>query len=138
MLFGTYDRDIYYRSIIINNLIIHCTCCLSSRWLRAYGWFWKSADNWLIFRVCARNAWFPRTKERIESFYIASRTRQTSDSSWEFLKIEKWAYKNRSKQFLWIKRLCETTNLCVEVMKRKRQVKRKLGHVVQIRVCRLT
>ena len=28
----------------------------------------------------------------------------------------------------------ETTNLCVEIMKSKRQVKGKLGHVVQIRV----
>ena len=45
-----------------------------------------------------------------------------------------WAYKNRSKQFLWIKRLRETTSLCVEVMKSKRQVKRKLGQVVQIHV----
>ena len=32
----------------------------------------------------------------------------------------------------------ETTNLGVEIMNSKRQVKRKLGHVVQIRVCRLT
>ena len=30
----------------------------------------------------------------------------------------------------------ETTNLCVEIMNSKRQVKEKLGHVVQIRVCR--
>ena len=36
------------------------------------------------------------------------------------------------------KKLLETTNLCVEIMNSKRQVKRKLGHVVQIRVCRLT
>ena len=27
-------------------------------------------------------------QQRIENFYITSRTRQTSDSSWEFLKIE--------------------------------------------------
>ena len=32
----------------------------------------------------------------------------------------------------------ETSNLCVEIMNSKRQVKMKLGHVVQIRVCRLT
>ena len=31
----------------------------------------------------------------------------------------------------------ETTNLGVEMMKSKREVKRKLDHVVQIRVCRL-
>ena len=31
------------------------------------------------------------------------------------------------------KQLRETINLCVEIMKSKRQVKGKLGHVVQIR-----
>ena len=36
------------------------------------------------------------------------------------------------------KKLRETTNLCVEIMNRKQQVMGKLGHVVQIRVCRLT
>ena len=35
------------------------------------------------------------------------------------------------------KKLPETTNLGVEMMNSKREVKRKLGHVVQIRVCRL-
>ena len=34
------------------------------------------------------------------------------------------------------KKLRETTNLCVEIMNSKRQVKGKLGHVVKIRVCR--
>ena len=34
------------------------------------------------------------------------------------------------------KKLRETTNLCVEIMNSKRQVKKKLGHVVQIRICR--
>ena len=36
------------------------------------------------------------------------------------------------------KKLRETTNLCVEIMNSKRQVVGKLGHVAQIRVCRLT
>ena len=36
------------------------------------------------------------------------------------------------------KKLRETTKSCVEIMNRKRQVKGKLCHVVQIRVCRLT
>ena len=31
----------------------------------------------------------------------------------------------------------ETTNLCVEITNNRRQAKGKLGHVVQIRVCRL-
>ena len=35
------------------------------------------------------------------------------------------------------KKLREATNLGVEVMNCKREVKKKLGHVVQIRVCRL-
>ena len=36
------------------------------------------------------------------------------------------------------KKLRETANLGVEVMNSEQQVKRKLGHPVQIRVCRLT
>ena len=32
------------------------------------------------------------------------------------------------------KKLGETTNLCVEIINSRRQVKRKLGHVVQIDV----
>ena len=35
-------------------------------------------------------------------------------------------------------KLHETTNLCVEIMNSERQVKEKLGHVVQIPICRLT
>ena len=36
------------------------------------------------------------------------------------------------------KKFRETTNLSVEIMNSKREVKRKLGQVVQIRVRRLT
>ena len=36
------------------------------------------------------------------------------------------------------KTLRETTNVCVEIMNSKRQLKGKLGHVVQIHVCRFT
>ena len=36
------------------------------------------------------------------------------------------------------KKLRGITDLCVEIMNSKRQVMGKLGHVVQIRVCRLT
>ena len=36
------------------------------------------------------------------------------------------------------KKLPETTNFCVEIMYIKRLVMGKLGHVVQIRVCRWT
>ena len=35
-------------------------------------------------------------------------------------------------------KLRETTNLCVGIMNSKRQVMGKLGHVVQLRVSRLT
>ena len=35
-------------------------------------------------------------------------------------------------------KLRETTNLCVEIMNSKRQVVGKLGHLVQLRVSRLT
>ena len=36
------------------------------------------------------------------------------------------------------KKLRDSTNLGVEIMNSKQQEKGKLGHVVQIRVCRLT
>ena len=36
------------------------------------------------------------------------------------------------------KKLRESTNLSLEIMNSKRQVMGKLGHVVHIRVCRLT
>ena len=36
------------------------------------------------------------------------------------------------------KKLRETTNVWVEIMNSRRQVKGKLGHVLQIRVYRLT
>ena len=49
----------------------------------------------------------------------------------------KRAAKNSWQQFLWrIKKMCETNTLDVEIMNSKRHLKRKLGHVVQIRVCR--
>ena len=35
------------------------------------------------------------------------------------------------------KKLRETTNLGIEMMNSKREVKRKVAYVVQIRVCRL-
>ena len=36
------------------------------------------------------------------------------------------------------KKLDEATNLCVEIMSSRRRAKGRTGHVVQIRVCRLT
>ena len=63
--------------------------------------------------------------------------RQTSNSSWEFLKIENEKMKTAKKILMDEKKLRETTNLCVEIMNSKRQAKGKLAHVEQIRVCRL-
>ena len=64
-------------------------------------------------------------------------TRQALDSNWEFLKIENEQIKTAQKIFMKIK-LRETTNLCVEIMNIRWQAKGRHGHVVQIRVCRLT
>ena len=35
------------------------------------------------------------------------------------------------------KKLRETTNLCVEIVNSKQQVKGKRGHMIQIRICHL-
>ena len=63
---------------------------------------------------------------------------QTADSSWESaVKTEKEHIKTAQK--VMDKKLFETTNLCVEIMNSKRQVKGKLGQVhVQICLSRLT
>ena len=55
-----------------------------------------------------------------------------------FSKYKMSRKKKQLKAIVMDKKLCETTNLCVEIMNSKRQVTGKLGHVVQIRVCRLT
>ena len=51
---------------------------------------------------------------------------------------QKMSRQNKLKTILMDKKFLEASNLCVEIMNSKRQVKGKLGHVVQIRVCRLT
>ena len=43
-----------------------------------------------------------------------------------------------AQKILMDKKLRETTTLCVEIMNSKLQVKGRLGHVVQILVCRFT
>ena len=62
---------------------------------------------------------------------------QTSDSSWEFLKIENEQIKTAQKIRM-DKKLREITYLCVEIINSRRQAKGKLGHVVQVRFCRFT
>ena len=74
------------------------------------------------------------TLERLSFTYTANSKRQIQV---ETVKTEKEQIKTAQK--LMDKKLCETTNLCVEIMNSKRQVKGKLGQVhVQIRVSRLT
>ena len=51
--------------------------------------------------------------------------RQTSDSSWEFLKIENKQIKIAQK-ILMGKNLRENTNLCLEIMNSRRQAKETL------------
>ena len=61
---------------------------------------------------------------------------QTANVSWEFLRIENKQVKtvhNYSCGQNWHK----TTYFCVEAIKSKRKIRGKLGHVVQIHVCRL-
>ena len=63
---------------------------------------------------------------------------QKTDSSREFLKIENEQIKARFQTILMDTKMPEITNLCVEIMNIKRQVKGKLDHFVQIYLCRLT
>ena len=63
----------------------------------------------------------------------ARETRQTSDSSWKFLQIESVRLKTVQTN-CYGQNQRETTNFREEKMKSKVQVKRKLGHVVQISV----
>ena len=70
----------------------------------------------------------------------AARIRQTANVKFE-LRISQNRTVSRRKQLKTIlmdKKLRESINLRVEIMNNKLQVKGKLGHVVQIRVCRLT
>ena len=62
--------------------------------------------------------------------------RQTSDSGWEFLRMKNKQIKTVQNNFYgenWL----EATYFWVELINSKRQLRGKLGHVVQIHVCRL-
>ena len=54
----------------------------------------------------------------------------------ENLSKQKMSRQKQVKTILMDEKLREITNLGVEIMNSKRQVKRKLAHVVQFRVCR--
>ena len=82
------------------------------------------------FAVCLINATFNVSNIRDLSFTY------TVDGKLRISQNRKWEDKNSSKQNLMAdKKLRETSNLGVEMMNSKREVKRKLGHVIQIRVC---
>ena len=61
---------------------------------------------------------------------------QKSDSIQVEISQEKEQIKTAQKIVV-DKKLRETNYLCEEIMNSKRQVKEELGHVLQIRVCRL-
>ena len=82
--------------------------------------------------VCAKWKFTHEVTSRTESLsftYTANGKRQIK---FDISQNRRWTDKNSSRQFLWFKKLRETTNLCVELMNSKRQVKGELGHVVQI------
>ena len=64
--------------------------------------------------------------------FLALRMRQTAYVRFKFnTENEHWDWKNSSKLFLWMKNDLNT-NLGVEIINSKRQVKRKLGQVVRV------
>ena len=90
-----------------------------------------------IFSILSiTHAWTSVIREIWEITIHVYRKRQTSDSSWEFLTIENKQIKpvpNDSYGKNWHK----TTYFCLKAIKSKRKLRGKLGHVVQIHVCRL-
>ena len=73
--------------------------------------------------------------ESLSFTYTANGKRQIQAENFSEQKKSK---QKQLKTILMDKKWRETTNLCLEIMKTKRQVKGKLGHVLQLRVCRLT
>ena len=73
--------------------------------------------------------------ESLSFTYTANGKRQIQAENFSKQKKSK---QKQLKTILMDKKWRETTNLCLEIMKTKRQVKGKLGHVLQLRVCRLT
>ena len=73
--------------------------------------------------------------ESLSFTYTANGKRQIQAENFSKQKKSK---QKQLKTILMDKKWRETTNLCLEMMKSKREVKGKLGHVLQLRVCRLT
>ena len=76
----------------------------------------------------------PVSLERLR--FKLNRKRHTSDSSWEFLRIENKQIK-RVQNDSYGKNWHKTTYFCVEAIKSKQTMRGKLGHMVQVHICRL-
>ena len=73
--------------------------------------------------------------ESLNFTYTANGKRQIQAENFSKQKMSR---QNKLKTILMDKKFLKASNLCVEIMNSERQVKGKLGHVVQIRFCRLT
>ena len=73
--------------------------------------------------------------ESLNFTYTANGKRQIQAENFSKQKMSR---QNKLKTILMDKKFLKASNLCVEIMNSERQVKGKLGHVVQIHVCRLT
>ena len=89
-----------------------------------------------ITLLYSQNVTNPTYRRESLSFTYAANGQTSEYFSWEFLKIENYQIKTAQK--ILTDFLCETTGLCVKIMISRRQANGKLGHVVEIRVCRLT
>ena len=73
--------------------------------------------------------------ESLNFTYTANGKRQIQAENFSKQKMSR---QNKLKTIRMDKKFLNASNLCVEIMNSERQVKGKLGHVVQICVCRLT
>ena len=73
--------------------------------------------------------------ERLNFTYTANGKRQIQAENFSKQKMSR---QNKPKTIRMDKKFLKASNLCVEIMNSERQVNVKLGHVVQIHVCRLT
>ena len=70
--------------------------------------------------------------EWVKSLLLASISFTYTANGKSQIQVENFSKIKPAQKTLMDKKLRETTYLCVEIMNSKRQVKRKLGHVVQI------
>ena len=91
--------------------------------------FWEILNLNLTFAVC-------RKRDFREIKIHVYRIRQTANVSGEFLRIENKQLKKVQNDSCG-QNYHKTTYFCVEAINGKRKIGGKLGHVVQIHVCRL-